>query len=109
MSERDANITVTNGCVQVQTRQRRSSGETAIHLHQRILAQIRPHVTLSAHNPKVAGSNPAPPPKKALVRTTTRTGAFVILGSEEPFVNGFVNEIPRACQRSSPTSSSIQQ
>jgi hypothetical protein len=62
--EHDANTTVTNGCPRAQTRRTSSSGEMAIYLHQRIRPPIRAHVTLSAHNPKVAGSNPAPATKQ---------------------------------------------
>lgn len=50
MRERDANTTVTNGCVQVQTRQRRSSRETAIHP-----APTHPGADQTAHHPRVAG------------------------------------------------------
>ncbi len=60
MREHDANTTGTNGCPRTQTRQTSSNDEAAIYLHQRIRPPIRPHVTLSAHNPKVVGSNPAP-------------------------------------------------
>lgn len=60
MRERDANTTGTNGCPRAQTRHTSSSAETAIYLDQRIRSPIRPHVTLSAHNPKVRGSNPLP-------------------------------------------------
>ena len=58
------NTTDTYECPSAQTRRASSSGETAIYLHQRIRPPIRPHVTLSAHNPKVAGSNPAPATKE---------------------------------------------
>ena len=48
----------------------------------------------------------SPPPKKAQVKDL---GFRRSPASTGPFVHGFVNENPRACQRWSPTSSSIQQ
>ena len=74
MREHDANTTGTNGCPRAQTRRTSRCVETSIYLHQRIRPPTRPHVTLSAHNPKVAGSNPAPATTKALVDGNIRQG-----------------------------------
>jgi hypothetical protein len=80
--EHDANTTVTNGCPRAQTRRTSSSGEMAIYLHQRIRPPIRAHVTLSAHNPKVAGSNPAPatnarPAQRPFLELPERASCYV--------------------------------
>ena len=53
-----------------------SSGEMLIYQHQRHRAPTTSDLTLSAHNPKVAGSNPAPATTKALVDGNIYQGFF---------------------------------
>jgi hypothetical protein len=64
--EHDANTTGANGRLRERTRRKRDSGEMTICLHQRERMRIGADVTLSAHNPKVAGSNPAPATNRRL-------------------------------------------